>query len=156
MDRYKGYYEQLNESYSDYMHNSRRIIIQDIKRTHAVVITQEIRDQMLRILCSYSKRNMEIGYCQGMNFMCYHFLDSGFSEEETFWILVYIFEHLVPKNYYINMVPIIADIKMLKQILEQQHAIKVQHMVDLKADLSSLLIPWFVMAFTNIKNKEAR
>lgn len=152
MDRYQGYYAQLNESFTGHMLPSKRIILMDIKRTYASIITEEMKEKMLRILYNYSKRNMEIGYCQGMNFMCYYFLDSGYSEEETFWILVHIFETLIPKNYYINMVPIIADIKMLRHMLNQKNIKLVKHIQNLNIDLNFILIPWFVMAFANIHN----
>lgn len=152
MDRYPGYYEMLNESYNHLMLPSKQIIFMDIKRTYASVITEDRKEKMLRILYNYSKRNMEIGYCQGMNFMCYYFLEVGYSEEETFWILVHIFENLIPKNYYINMVPIIADIKILRHMLNQKNIKLVNHIQDLSVDLNFILIPWFVMAFANVQN----
>lgn len=154
MDRYKGYYDQLDENFNDQMLTSKRIIVNDIKRTYSTIITQDNKDKMLRILYSYAKRNMEVGYCQGMNFMCYHFLTEGFSEEETFWILAYIFEQLIPKNYYTNMVPIIADIKMLRHLMQEKYPKLVSHIQDLNVDLNFILIPWFIMAFMNIQNNE--
>lgn len=156
MLRHRGYYEKLGESFNDQMHCSRHIIINDIKRTYAAVITERTRGQMLRVLFSYAKRNMEVGYCQGMNFICYYLLKVGFEEEEVFWLLVHIFEQLVPKSYYTSMVSIIADIKMLKQVLKQNNPKLVQHIQDLNADLGFLLIPWFVTAFTNVENETVR
>ena len=41
----------------------------------------------------------------------------GFEEEQIFWIMVYLIEKKFPKNYYINMLPLLADIKLLKHIL---------------------------------------
>lgn len=152
MDRYSGYYAQLNENFTGHMLPSKRIVVLDIKRTCYSITSDDVKEKMLRILYNYSKRNMEIGYCQGMNFMCFYFLDSGYSEEETFWILDHIFENLIPKNYYINMVPIIADIKLLLFILSYKNPKLVAHMQKLGVDLSFVLIPWFVMAFANIPN----
>lgn len=126
----------------------------DIKRTYAKIITQDTKEKMLRVLYNYSKRNMEIGYCQGMNFICYYFLENGFTEEETFWILAHIIEQVIPKNYYINMVPIIADIKILRQMMKEKIPRLVKHIQDLNVDLNFLLIPWFVMVFTNIQNND--
>ena len=154
MDRHRGYYSQLEDSFTDHMHSAKRIIINDIKRTHASVITQDTKDRMFRILYNYSKRNMEVGYCQGMNFVVYHFLEAGFSEEEAFWILAYVTEQLVPKDYYINMVPLIADIKVLRQMLNQKQPRLVEHIQDLTVDLNFMLIPWFIMSFTNLQNDE--
>ena len=41
---------------------------------------------------------MEIAYCQGMNFICYFLTEAGFDEEETFWMLCYIFEVIMPSG----------------------------------------------------------
>lgn len=154
--RHPGYYQLLEDSFNDQLSSVKRIILMDIKRTYSKEITQDIKDKMFRILYGYAKRNMEIGYCQGMNFMCYFFLKFGFNEEEVFWILVYIFEEVIPKNYYINMVPVIADIKMLRHMLSQRCPNLVAHIQELGVDLNFILIPWFVMAFTNMQNFEVR
>lgn len=152
MDRYYGYYSELGNNFNNYMPNTKHIIDMDIKRTHANIITPDIKNKMIRILYNYSKRNMEIGYCQGMNYMCFNFLQLGFEEEETFWILVNIFENLIPKNYYVSMIPIIADTKMLKYILNIKYPLLVKHIQDLNVDIDVILIPWFIMAFTNLPN----
>ena len=156
MDRYRGYYASLEDSYGEHMQSAKRIIANDIKRTYANVASQATKDAMYRILYSYAKRNMEVGYCQGMNFMCYHFLHAGFGEEETFWVLAYIFEQLIPKDYYINMVPLIADIKVLRHILSERQPELVRHIQELSVDLNFLLIPWFIMSFTNLQNEQVR
>lgn len=75
---------------------------------------------MRRILIALAKRNMDLGYCQGMNFVCYYLIKMGFQEEEIFWLMTYCFENILPKNYYINMLPLIADIKLLKYILREK------------------------------------
>lgn len=155
MDRYAGYYDHLNANFDDQLGDYKCIILSDIRRTHSDVLTQDSKDKMFRILHSYSKRNAEIGYCQGMNFMCYHFLELGFSEEQTFWILTYIFEQIVPKNYYINMVPVVADVKLFKHMLRVTNPELGRHLARLKCDLGYILIPWFIMAFVSIKNNEA-
>lgn len=154
MHRHSGYYSSLVNSFNDHIQSTKNIIQNDIKRTYARTITQDTKDKMLRVLFGYAKRNMEMGYCQGMNFICYHFLEEGFSEEETFWILAHIFEQLINKDYYINMVPIIADVKLFKYLLKQQKSKLVAHIQYLSADLSFVLIPWFVMVFTNIQNSK--
>lgn len=151
---YRGYYDRLNQSYNEQMKNAKKLIWMDISRTYANIISQHTKDQMLRILYNYSKRNMEMGYCQGLNFICYYFLTNGFSEEETFWILAYIIEEIIPKNYYINMVPLLSDTKILKHILELKFPLFIEHIKDLYIDLNFILIPWFVMVFTNLKHNE--
>jgi hypothetical protein len=154
--RYPGYYQNLCENFSDQMLSFKKIILLDIRRTGAKEMTEETKDKMLRILWSFSKRNMEIGYCQGMNFICFFLLDMGFTEEQTFWMVCYIFERLMPNNYYVNMIPVIADIELFKIILEEYLPRLTTHLGKLSVDLNFMLIPIFVTAFTNIKNHYVR
>lgn len=51
--------------------------------------------------------------------MCAYFLDLGIEEEEVFWVMVYIIDHVIPKNYYTNMIPLLSDIKLVKYFLKQ-------------------------------------
>jgi len=152
MNRYPGYYQRLCDNFSDQMLSFKKIIILDIKRTGAKDITEEVRDKMMRVLWTFAKRNMEIGYCQGMNFICFFLLEMGFSEEQTFWMVCFIFERLMPNNYYVNMIPVIADIELFKMILEEHLPKLTSHLAQLSVDLNFMLIPCFVTAFTNIKN----
>ena len=152
IDRYKGYYKQLQAVFDDQMQNVRRIIVMDIERTYAKYTSQETKNKMFRILYSYAKRNMDTGYCQGINFIVYYFLELGFSEERAFWMLVYIVDNLIPKGYYNSMAPLIADIRLFKYILSIKQPNLAQHLQKLQVDLNFFLIPWFIMIFTNIKN----
>lgn len=69
---------------------------------------------MFRILSALAKRNPKTHYCQGMNFMCAFFLELNLEEEEVFWIMAYLFDNIIPQDYYTNMIPLISDIKLLK------------------------------------------
>lgn len=156
MDRYRDYYQQIQSVYDDQMHNVRRVIIMDIERTYAKQTSHETKNRMFRVLYSYAKRNMDTGYCQGINFIVYYLLELGFSEERTFWMLVYIVENLIPKGYYSNMAPVIADIRLFKYILNIRHPELSLHFQHLNADLNYFLIPWYIMIFTNLKNLYVR
>lgn len=97
---------------------------------------------------------MDLGYCQGMNFVCYYLMKMGFAEEQVFWIMTYCFENILPKNYYINMIPMIADIKVFKYILRESLP-KVYNVMDsLKIDLNFLVVSWFLLIFVEISNFE--
>ena len=152
MERYKGYYNDLQEAFNDQMANVKKIITMDIRRTYANVITQDTKDKMFRILYTYAKRNMEMGYCQGINFIVYYLLEMKFSEERAFWILAYLVEHLIPKGYYGNMVPVISDIKLFKHILRLKQPKLIKHFQKISLDLNFFVISWFVTIFTNVKN----
>lgn len=103
------------------MLSTKQLIEKDILRTGGAKLRQEQRDQMSKILYAYSKRNMEIAYCQGMNYICHFLLEMGFTEEQAFWLLCFIFDKLIDKHYYVNMRPVLADIQLFKQFLMQSN-----------------------------------
>jgi len=156
MDRYKGYYNELLAGFPNEMSSYKKIMLHDIHRTGNKELPESTRERMLRILFSFAKRNMEIGYCQGMNFLCYFLLEMGFEEEQTFWIICYVFERLIPHNYLINMIPIIADIELLRMMLDKHVPKLMNHLTTLSVDLNFILLPFFVTAFTSIKNFAVR
>ena len=155
MHRHQGYYEELSNNYNTEMLSYKKIIVVDLKRTGTKETTESARETMLKILYNFAKRNMEIGYCQGMNFLCYFLLQMGFQEEQIFWVICFVFERLMPNNYYVNMIPIIADIDLLKMLLEEFLPHLMVHLAALGVDLNFVLLPLFVTAFTSIKNFKA-
>lgn len=136
------------------MKHIQRLIQLDVNRTKVKDITPKQKESMYRILFSYGKRNMKIGYCQGMNSIVYFLLEKGFNEERVFWMLVYILETLVPQGYYTNMGAIISDISLFKHMLSVIKPGLVLHIRQQMIDLNYFLIPWFVMLFTGIDNDE--
>ncbi len=89
-----------------------------------------------------------------MNFICYYLIEVGFEEEQIFWILNYLIEKLIPKNYFTNMLPLLADIKMIKYLLKEKNPAFLELLMKFKVDLNFLLIPWFLLIFTSIDNFE--
>ena len=111
------------------------------------------RDLLTRVLRGGSFVLREgAGYCQGMNFVCHFLLEMEFSEEETFWLICHVFEQVMPRNYYVNMIPAIADIEIFKILLRESRPKFHEHLTSLGVDLNFMLIPCFVTIFTNLKN----
>ncbi len=55
--------------------------------------------KLRRVLVAFSWHNTLVGYCQGLNRLAaigLLFLD----EEDAFWCLVAVVEHLLPQDYY--------------------------------------------------------
>lgn len=153
MSRMQGYYETLDLSFNDQISSYRRLIQMDIDRT-AKDLTPEIKQMMMRILFNFAKRNMEIAYCQGMNFICFFLIEMSFEEEEIFWIFCHLFESIMPHSYYVNMTPVLADIEILKLMMAIKLPFIYREITTKGFDLNFLLIPLFVTIFTNLKNNE--
>lgn len=153
-NRYPGYYESLQSIYDEQIANMAKLIKNDVDRTSVSTITREQKEALFRILFSYAKRNMRLGYCQGINSIAFFLLKRGFAEEKVFWIMVYILEVLIPQGYYTNMSAIISDISLFKHMLSIIRPNLVLHLRRNAYDLNCFLIPWFLMAFTGIDNEE--
>ena len=77
-----------------------------------------------------------------------YFLEKGFSEEEAFWILVYIIEESMPNEYYTNMLSVIADLKILQILFKLKDAQLAKHFQKIGIDLVMIALPCFLTLFT--------
>lgn len=97
-----GYYDELLQAHNDDPHIISQISM-DINRT----LTDNIFfrqgpgvHKLKQVLIAYSRRNSEVGYCQGMNMIAASLLLIMPTEEDTFWVLVSIVENILPKTYF--------------------------------------------------------
>lgn len=58
------------------------------------------KQKLRQVLIAYSRRNREVGYCQGMNMIAAMLLLSMPTEEDAFWVLCCIIERVLPKTYF--------------------------------------------------------
>ena len=62
-----------------------------------------------RILTAYSRRNPQIGYCQGMSMVAAGLL-LHLEEEQAYWMLCAVIENVLPADYYTpGMLGMLAD-----------------------------------------------
>ena len=129
------------------------IILKDVRRTANCLADPAHFKNVQTVLTCFARRNPEIGYLQGFNFIVDFFLSQGFAPEEAFWILVYIVEDLLHKQFYTSFFPIFADIKFFKCMLYHLNYKIFKHVVDRKLDLFFILHKWFLLHFMEIPNK---
>lgn len=99
------------------------------------------------ILTAYSFRNPNVGYCQGMNFIAGRFLTLGFSEVETFWMLVQVVERYLPFEYYSTMSGVLIDQKVFDYLLRTRLP-KIAKVFDkLEINSSLITVQWFTCLF---------
>ena len=153
MGRHAGYFEALARLPDDHLAAAKRLISLDVERT-ARGLTPEIKEAISRVLLCFAKRNAEVGYCQGMNFICYFLIEMGFEEEQAFWLITHLVENVMPYGFYVNMTPVIADLEIFRHILQERQPWFYREVTRKGFDLQSLLVPFFVTLFTNLKNKE--
>lgn len=113
-------------------------------------------DKLNEVLLAYSRRNTEVGYCQGMNLVAANLLLIMPSAEDAFWILVSIIENILPRGYYDHsLLASRADQQVLRSYVSEVLPKLSKHFEDLSIDLETMTFQWFLSVFTDCLSAEA-
>lgn len=153
MARNDGYYLSLTVAFANHLTDVERLIWLDVERT-SPYLTQSQKNTLHRVLFSFVKRNMEISYCQGMNFIAHFFMLMDFSEEEIFWIICFILEQQVSLSYFINLIPVYIDVELIVDMMRQLHPDFMEFISQKSFDLNFILVPLLVTLLSNVKNRQ--
>lgn len=108
------------------------------------------------VLLAYSRRNPEVGYCQGMNLITANLLLIMPSAEEAFWILTCIIEKMLPSGYYDHsLLASRADQQVLRGYVAEVLPRLSAHFDDLGIALETMTFQWFLSVFTDCLSAEA-
>ncbi len=108
------------------------------------------------VLLAYSRRNPEVGYCQGMNLIAANLLLVTPSAEDAFWLLVSVVESILPAGYYDHsLLTSRADQQVLRQYVAAVLPKLSAHFEDLSIDLETMTFQWFLSVFTDCLSAEA-
>lgn len=108
------------------------------------------------VLVAYSRRNKDVGYCQGMNLITANLLLITPSAEEAFWILASIVENILPQGYYDHsLIASRADQQVLRQYVSTVLPKLSAHLESLSIELEALTFQWFLSVFTDCLSAEA-
>jgi hypothetical protein len=100
------------------------------------------------VLESYTLRNPNIGYCQGLNFIVATLMQLGFSECESFWMFVQIVEHYTPSSYYNSMAGVILDQKVFDHVFMHKLQKVANHLERLGIESCLFTVQWFICMFS--------
>ena len=108
------------------------------------------------VLLAYSRRNPEVGYCQGMNLITASLLLIMPTAEDAFWVLVSMIENILPRHYYDNsLLTSRADQQVLRQYVKELLPKLSAHLDELAIELEALTFQWFLSLFTDCLSAEA-
>jgi small G protein signaling modulator 3 len=108
------------------------------------------------VLLAYSRRNKDVGYCQGMNLITANLLLIMPSAEDAFWILTSIIENILPHGYYDHSLRASrADQQVLRQYVTSILPKLSTHLNTLCIELEALTFQWFLSVFTDCLSAEA-
>jgi hypothetical protein len=112
--------------------------------------------KLKEVLLAYSRRNPEVGYCQGMNLIAASLLLITPTAEDTFWLLTSMIEVILPKHYYDHgLLASRADQVVLRQYISQILPKLSDHLESLGVELEALTFQWFLSVFTDCLSAEA-
>lgn len=80
------------------------------------------------------------------------FLEQNFTEEQSFWFMVYIIEKLLHPQFYSSFFPLFADIKFFKVMLFHLNNEVFNSLMKNQMDLFFILHKWLFMHFMDISN----
>ncbi|RKP06141.1 rab-GTPase-TBC domain-containing protein, partial [Thamnocephalis sphaerospora] len=151
--RKPGYYQQLLESQPDKTCPFYDQICMDLHRT----LPDNVFfggdgpgvPKLRRILSAYAWHNPTTGYCQGMNIMVATLLlVFPTSEENAFWMLVYILDHLMPEEYHGNQLTTVqADQRVLEDLWRDSSPQAAGHLKACGVDPAAVTISWFMSLY---------
>ncbi|KAJ4144343.1 hypothetical protein LMH87_003230 [Akanthomyces muscarius] len=112
--------------------------------------------KLSEVLLAYSRRNKDVGYCQGMNLITANLLLITPSAEDAFWILASIVENILPQGYYDHsLMASRADQQVLRQYVATVLPKLSAHLDALSIELEALTFQWFLSVFTDCLCAEA-
>jgi hypothetical protein len=158
--RIPGYYDDLvarNEDEDD------PVIVAQIKMDINRTLTDNIFfrrgpgvAKLNEVLLAYSRRNAEVGYCQGMNLITACLLLIMPTAEDAFWILTALIENILPRGYYDHsLLSSRADQQVLRQYVAGILPRLSSHLDNLCIELEALTFQWFLSVFTDCLSAEA-
>lgn len=108
------------------------------------------------VLLAYSKRNPQVGYCQGMNLITACLLLIMPTEEDAFWVLATMIEDILPQHYYDqHLLTSRADQAVLRGYVSELLPRLSAHLDELEIELEALTFQWFLSVFTDCLSAEA-
>lgn len=106
------------------------------------------RAALRRILAAYSRRNPDVGYCQGLNFLAAAFL-LLVPEEDAFWYMTAMAEDLLTGYFDARMIAPQVDAAAFGHLLRAAAPRLAKHLESLHVDAPSATSAWFLVAFLN-------
>ena len=114
--------------------------------SHPRYANPDARRALARVLRCYALWHPDIGYCQGMNFLCGTLL-LIMAEEDAFWLLAAIVEDVLPGFYHPSLIGVNADTHTLHDLVEVKLPSVAASLAAVGLDrdsLCSVYVAWFM------------
>lgn len=126
-------------------------IEKDVVRTfpnHPYFANQEGKTTLKRLLCAYSVRNPDIGYCQSMNFLA-GLLLLVMDEEKAFWTFATIIEDHLQDYFCPSLVGSVVDLRIFRYFFRWNFPRMDNHLEKHEFQTSATVTKWFMCIYVN-------
>ncbi|KAI8362751.1 rab-GTPase-TBC domain-containing protein [Blakeslea trispora] len=147
----QGVYQHILDSHKDTDSYVKEEIEKDLHRSlpeYEAYQSSEGIDRLRRVLIAYSWKNPELGYCQAMNIVTSSLL-IYMTEEQAFWALNTLVDHLCPGYYSSSMYGVLLDQVVLEELVKQYLPKVLEHLHQKEIQLSVACLPWFLTLYIN-------
>ena len=144
-----GYYESILLEHAGESNEYTSQIGKDVGRTwprHEQISQKEHVRKVENVLVAYSWKNPVCGYCQSMNMLA-SLLLLHLGEEESFWLLCTIVDHMLAGYYTVSMTDLRVDMLILRDLLKLYSPPLFLHLETLNVMPSLYATPWFLCIF---------
>jgi hypothetical protein len=116
----------------------------DVERTLLEYVPSEKRPGLQRILFAVANVNPRVRYAQGMNSIAAVFLALGFSDEDTFWLVVCVLEHLLPECHDKQLSGLFRDAEVAEAFMKRWLKERVEQLQKAGVELIWLATDFFL------------
>ncbi|KAL3314160.1 Growth hormone-regulated TBC protein 1 [Cichlidogyrus casuarinus] len=108
------------------------------------------------VLHAFTSTNIDIGYCQGMNYIVALILlaldeaDPASSEKKAYFILIGLVDNHLKRYYKEGMVGLQVDCKVLQELIKREEPTIYRLMMDGNVDMLMLSTKWFICLFADV------
>ncbi|KAI9597474.1 rab-GTPase-TBC domain-containing protein [Syncephalis fuscata] len=148
---YPNQFEQLLKDHEGVMSLSIEEIEKDLNRSlpeYPAYQSSEGIETLRRVLVAYAWKNPKLGYCQAMNIVVSALL-IYMSEEQAFWTLNVICEHLLPGYYSTSMYGALLDQAVFERLVQETMPVLDDYFRRKDIQVSVASLPWFLSLFLN-------
>jgi|SaaInlStandDraft_6_1057023.scaffolds.fasta_scaffold05350_2 TBC1 domain family member 2A len=151
-DAAKSYYLQLLQNVDDLHVDMVKQIEQDLPRTfprHPLFKknTGTYVEKLSRVLKSYALRNVEVGYCQSMNFLCGLML-LLMDEHQALMTMANLVESTLQGFYEAHLKGLHVELRVLSHWVDRRIPKLAEHLTSVHAQLTVFVVQWFICAWT--------
>uniref|UniRef100_A0A7S4PGE2 Rab-GAP TBC domain-containing protein n=2 Tax=Guillardia theta TaxID=55529 RepID=A0A7S4PGE2_GUITH len=100
-----------------------------------------------RVLRAYARRNKQVGYCQGLNFIAGLML-LFLREDQAFWLLCVLIEDILPGDYYAqDLSGCNVDLRVFRDMLSKRLPKLWKHFQEAGLGVEFFCLEWFIAIY---------